>query len=405
MIPTVRRDRAMADATSRGSPPTRVTSDASMATSAPVPMATPRSAWASAGASLMPSPIIATARPPACSSAILAALSPGSTSARTRSVGIPTWRATASAVARWSPVTSHDSIPAAVNARTASAASGLTGSATTIEPGDPPVDGDDDRGPAAALGAGTFLLERREVDAAVDHQPAVPDEHRRARDRSLHTVTGQGEEPAHRQEPKLVPPGPGEDGRPDRVLAALLEGARQVEQMGRVDPLDCDHLGDRRTTDGQGPGLVEDDDPGPAGGLERRAAPDEDPGLGAPPGPDHDRGRGGQAHRARAGDDHDGDEGRHGEGEPRLRPEDEPEHERERTETEHDRDEDGAHLVGQALDRGLAALGALDHLDDPREGRVRADVGRPEDERAGRVEGRPDDLVAGPLRRPAGPPR
>ena len=34
-----------------------------MATSAPVPMATPRSAWASAGASLMPSPTIATTEP------------------------------------------------------------------------------------------------------------------------------------------------------------------------------------------------------------------------------------------------------------------------------------------------------------------------------------------------------
>ena len=37
------------------------------ATSAPVPMAMPRSAWASAGASLIPSPTIATVAPPACS--------------------------------------------------------------------------------------------------------------------------------------------------------------------------------------------------------------------------------------------------------------------------------------------------------------------------------------------------
>ena len=40
-----------------------VTSEASMATSVPVPMATPRSAWASAGASLMPSPTMATTSP------------------------------------------------------------------------------------------------------------------------------------------------------------------------------------------------------------------------------------------------------------------------------------------------------------------------------------------------------
>ena len=40
---------------------------ASLAAWVPVFMATPRSAWASAGASLVPSPIIATSRPPACS--------------------------------------------------------------------------------------------------------------------------------------------------------------------------------------------------------------------------------------------------------------------------------------------------------------------------------------------------
>ena len=38
-------------------------SDASIATSVPVPIAIPRSAWASAGASLTPSPTIATTRP------------------------------------------------------------------------------------------------------------------------------------------------------------------------------------------------------------------------------------------------------------------------------------------------------------------------------------------------------
>ena len=38
-----------------------------MATSVPVPMASPRSAWASAAASLTPSPTMATARPSACS--------------------------------------------------------------------------------------------------------------------------------------------------------------------------------------------------------------------------------------------------------------------------------------------------------------------------------------------------
>ncbi len=40
-------------------PPRSVTSEASIATSVPVPIAIPTSAWVSAGASLMPSPTIA----------------------------------------------------------------------------------------------------------------------------------------------------------------------------------------------------------------------------------------------------------------------------------------------------------------------------------------------------------
>src|SRR5436190_2217663 len=55
----------MAAGTPRGSPPTSVTPAASMATSAPLPIAIPTSARASAGASLIPSPTIATTWPSA----------------------------------------------------------------------------------------------------------------------------------------------------------------------------------------------------------------------------------------------------------------------------------------------------------------------------------------------------
>ncbi len=73
-----------------------------MATSVPVPMAMPMSAWASAGASLMPSPTIATTLPAACSRLTSWALRSGSTSART--FVMPACRAMASAVSRLSPV-------------------------------------------------------------------------------------------------------------------------------------------------------------------------------------------------------------------------------------------------------------------------------------------------------------
>ena len=67
----------MASAAARRSPRTRVRSAASMATSVPVPMARPRSAWASAAASLTPSPTIATTRPSACSRSTTSTLSGG----------------------------------------------------------------------------------------------------------------------------------------------------------------------------------------------------------------------------------------------------------------------------------------------------------------------------------------
>src|SRR5438477_161978 len=55
----------MASAAARRSPLTSVRSEASMATSVPVPIDRPRSTWARAGASLTPSPVIATTRPSA----------------------------------------------------------------------------------------------------------------------------------------------------------------------------------------------------------------------------------------------------------------------------------------------------------------------------------------------------
>jgi hypothetical protein len=63
MFRIVARDRAMAVMRPRRSPDMSVTPADSMAMSVPVPIATPTSAEARAGASLMPSPIIATAVP------------------------------------------------------------------------------------------------------------------------------------------------------------------------------------------------------------------------------------------------------------------------------------------------------------------------------------------------------
>ena len=63
------------------SPLTRVMPPLSMATSVPVPMAMPTLACASAGASLMPSPAMATTLPCACSLRMTSSFPSGRTSA------------------------------------------------------------------------------------------------------------------------------------------------------------------------------------------------------------------------------------------------------------------------------------------------------------------------------------
>ena len=55
---------------------------ASLAAVVPVFMATPTSAWASAGASLVPSPVMATSLPPSCSDLMSAIFVSGVASAR-----------------------------------------------------------------------------------------------------------------------------------------------------------------------------------------------------------------------------------------------------------------------------------------------------------------------------------
>ena len=75
---------------------------ASRAACVPVFIATPTSAWASAGASLVPSPHIATSLPPCCSRRISASLSSGVASARKSST--PASAAMAAAVSGLSPV-------------------------------------------------------------------------------------------------------------------------------------------------------------------------------------------------------------------------------------------------------------------------------------------------------------
>ena len=114
------------------SPEISVISEAAIATSVPVPIAIPTSAWARAGASLIPSPTIATIFPSDCNAWILAAFCSGRTWAKTRTM--PTSWAIASAVAWLSPVSITTSKPIFFKALTVATEVGLRASAIPIIP-------------------------------------------------------------------------------------------------------------------------------------------------------------------------------------------------------------------------------------------------------------------------------
>ena len=103
-----------------------------MAASAPVLMAMLTSAWASAAASLTPSPATATRRPWACRSRTSASFSSGRRPAWTSSM--PRARAAASALASLSPLAMMGRAPSERSVATARAAFALSGSAKASAP-------------------------------------------------------------------------------------------------------------------------------------------------------------------------------------------------------------------------------------------------------------------------------
>ena len=116
---------------------------ASFAAEVPVFMATPTSAWASAGASFVPSPVIATMRPFACSSLISAIFASGVASARKSSTPA-SWAITA-AVTRLSPVIITVRMPILRSSSKRSRMPPLTMSLRWMTPSDQVVLRDDER--------------------------------------------------------------------------------------------------------------------------------------------------------------------------------------------------------------------------------------------------------------------
>ena len=105
---------------------------ASLDADVPLFMATPTSAWASAGASLVPSPVIATRWPSACSRRMMAILSSGFASATKSST--PASAAIVRAVSGLSPVIMIVRMPIRRSSAKRSAMPGLTVSLSSMTP-------------------------------------------------------------------------------------------------------------------------------------------------------------------------------------------------------------------------------------------------------------------------------
>ncbi len=182
-IPSTSFTRAIASSESsstsgrRSSPPSsRTTSAVSSATSVPPRSEMPTSATASAGASLMPSPTIATLRPSALRRRTTSAFCSGRTSPMASSM--PQVRAMACTGASASPESrSTRRRPPARRARDHVPALGARGVRVADDAGELPVDGHHDAGGAVRRHAVADGQGGAGIDAGLAHHAGVADHH------------------------------------------------------------------------------------------------------------------------------------------------------------------------------------------------------------------------------------
>ena len=375
---------------------------ASLDADVPLFMARPTSAWASAGASLVPSPVIATRWPSACSRRMIAILSSGLASATKSST--PASRAMVAAVSGLSPVIMIVRTPIAPELVEALAQAGLDGVLELDEAHRPPVRADRQwrrAGSGDHLGLGHDLGRHRAVelcadgiDRALEDESAIGQhdaagaglgaERLGLGDRGVETcessVVGEARRCSELPESTACEV---DDGATLGRLVAERRDERGAQRVLLRDAGSRDDPGRQPIAEGDGAGLVEQDHVDVAGGLDGAAAHGQhvEAGHAVHAGDADrrqqaaDRGRD-EAHQERDQlDDADGLTGEHPE-----RPErDHGQQEHERQAGEQDRERD---LVRRPL-----PLGALDERDHPVQERL-ARVGRDAD----------DELVADDLR-------
>ena len=202
-----------------------------MATSVPAPMARPTSARARAGASLMPSPTMATRFPWAWSSATVFSLSWGSTSATTRfDAELAAHRLGGAPVVAGE----HDHVDAHALGRRGQPAAlvGLTVSATATTPSIRPSPGEVQRRlalPGPAPSATAFEAVQR--DAGLFQHGPVARQEPLALDDAADTPARGGQSPPHGARAMFRACGLGGDGVGQRVLGGLLQGGGHAQKF------------------------------------------------------------------------------------------------------------------------------------------------------------------------------
>ncbi|MCY1396216.1 hypothetical protein D9M71_111790 [compost metagenome] len=190
--------------------------------------------------------------------------------------------------------------------------------------------------------------------------------------------------------------GAGVQHRPgQRVLAAALQGAGQLQQLAFV-AIARHQVGDARAAGGEGAGLVEGHRLHRVGDFQGFGVLDQDAVTRGDAGAGHDRGGRGQAQGAGAGDHQHG----HGVDQRGLDAGagQQPAHQGGEGDEQDRRDEHLADLVHQFLDRRLGGLGVFHQADDPRQHGFAAQGRGAHQQPAFAVDRAGGDAVAGLLR-------
>ena len=272
----------MAEPTSRGSPPTSVTSDASMATSVPVPMATPRSARASAGRVVDAVADHRDLAAPAWRRSMTAALSPGSTSAMTCSAESPPgarrpppWRG-----CRPSPATRPCRRP---GGRDRLGGLGLDRVGDRHEARRRATGRDEHHGPAVR--GDRFRAARSSAARSMPCSSSsrrLPTSTSIAVDEAAHAAADDRLEPVDLRASPAPSRAPcGTIASPSGCSEPVSSAAARSRTRASSKPVAGDHRRHRRPAQRERAGLVHDHGVDAAGRLERLAATDQDARLGA----------------------------------------------------------------------------------------------------------------------------